>query len=315
MAATRIVPCHQQDNVLGRFHQENQIDCVPSVIWWAFEEWLVRLIQSMYENARSRVRVGCSLSDKFSVNVGVHQGSCLSQLLFTMIREALSQEFRTWCPWENMHAGDLVTIFELLEEFQEKLRLWKSIMEDLGQHGQNQGFDIWAGTQYASEVQQIPLFRVSQTQGCRHKLHFWGSCCRWVQKSCNGISVILKPDPNFRCERCSGVTRLVDGSETVQVTWQKSQWERRSSRCYSRDNLSSGGGCELSAFKRWRVANNELLLPITTTAPATGRLKKPGQNIRLNRLALDLRPTLPTGKPWVVHLDVPSDWTNPKIEW
>ena len=35
-----------------------------------------------------------------SVKVGVHQGSVLSPLLFIMVLEALSIEFRTGCPWE-----------------------------------------------------------------------------------------------------------------------------------------------------------------------------------------------------------------------
>ena len=83
---------------------EKAFDRVPRrIIWWALhklgvDEWLVRLMQSMYENARSRVRVVCNLSGVFSVKVGVHQGSCLSSLLFIMVLEALSEEFRTECP-------------------------------------------------------------------------------------------------------------------------------------------------------------------------------------------------------------------------
>ena len=83
---------------------ENAFNGVPRrAIWWALcklstDEWLVRLIQSMYENARSRMHVGCNLSEEFSVKVGFHQGSCLSSLLFIMVLEALSQEFRKGCP-------------------------------------------------------------------------------------------------------------------------------------------------------------------------------------------------------------------------
>ena len=52
---------------------EKAFDCVPRrVIWWALhklgiEEWLVQLIQSIYENARSKVHVGYNLSEEFSV--------------------------------------------------------------------------------------------------------------------------------------------------------------------------------------------------------------------------------------------------------
>ena len=91
------------------------------VIWWALcklgvKEWLVWLIQSIFEDTRSRALVGCNLSEEFSVKVGVHQGSCLSPLLF-MVLEALSQGMGcTGCPWGNLYANDLVIVTEPLEE-------------------------------------------------------------------------------------------------------------------------------------------------------------------------------------------------------
>ena len=77
---------------------EKAFDRVPrKVIWWALrklgvDEWIVRLVQGMYSNARSRVRVGEGYSDEFEVKVGVHQGSVLSPLLFIIVLEALSRE-------------------------------------------------------------------------------------------------------------------------------------------------------------------------------------------------------------------------------
>ena len=75
---------------------EKAFDRVPwKVIWWALrklgvEEWIVRLVQVMYANAWSLVRVGEEYSEEFEVKVGVHQGSILSQLLFNIVLEALS---------------------------------------------------------------------------------------------------------------------------------------------------------------------------------------------------------------------------------
>ncbi len=63
------------------------------------EEWIIRLVQSMYANANSRVRVGGGLSENFDVKVGVHQGS----VLFIMVLEALSREFHACVPWEDLY--------------------------------------------------------------------------------------------------------------------------------------------------------------------------------------------------------------------
>ena len=107
------------------------------VLWWALrslgiEEWAVRVIQGMYVNARSRVRVNGQYSEEIGVGVGVHQGSVLSPLLFILVLEALSREFRTGVPWELLYADDLVVIADSLEECISKLRVWKAGMESKG---------------------------------------------------------------------------------------------------------------------------------------------------------------------------------------
>ena len=68
----------------------------------------------MYANSRSRVRVSEGYSEEFEVKVGVHQGSVLSLLLFIIMLEALSREFRFWVPSEDLYADDLVIIAESL---------------------------------------------------------------------------------------------------------------------------------------------------------------------------------------------------------
>ena len=54
------------------------------------EESIVQLVQGMYANAWSCVRVGKGYSEEFGVKVGVHHGSVLSPLLFIIVLEALS---------------------------------------------------------------------------------------------------------------------------------------------------------------------------------------------------------------------------------
>ena len=63
---------------------EKAFDGVPrKVLWWALrslgvEEWAVRVIQGMYVDVKSLVRVNSQYSKEFGVGVGVHQGYVLS---------------------------------------------------------------------------------------------------------------------------------------------------------------------------------------------------------------------------------------------
>ena len=113
---------------------EKAFDRVPrEVVWWALrclgvDDWIVSVIKAMYEDATT-VRVNGRESKAFSVRVGVHQGSVLSPLLFIIVLEALSREFREGLPMELLYADDLVLVAETEELLMEKLRKWKKGME------------------------------------------------------------------------------------------------------------------------------------------------------------------------------------------
>jgi len=74
----------------------------------------------MYSNARSRLQINGQYSEEFDMRVGVHQGSVLSPLLFILVLEALSREYRAL--WELLYADDLVVIADSLEECINKLK-------------------------------------------------------------------------------------------------------------------------------------------------------------------------------------------------
>ena len=113
---------------------EKAFDRVPrKVVEWALrkagvEEWIVRVVMSMYRNCQTAVNVNGTTGEPFDIKVGVHQGSVLSPLLFIIVMEALSKDLRKGLPWELLYADDLVLIAESVKELEEKYKAWKTGM-------------------------------------------------------------------------------------------------------------------------------------------------------------------------------------------
>ena len=57
-------------------------------------EVVVKAVMSLYDGAKTNLKVGSGLSDEFSVNVGAHQGSVLSPLLFAIVVDAVTERAR-----------------------------------------------------------------------------------------------------------------------------------------------------------------------------------------------------------------------------
>jgi len=70
-------------------------------------EKMVRLVISMYEDARISVECSIGNTGKLKIRVGVHQGSCLSPLLLIIVMNAMSEHVRREVPWDMLYADDL----------------------------------------------------------------------------------------------------------------------------------------------------------------------------------------------------------------
>ena len=76
---------------------EKAFDRVPrKVLEWGIRkrgipEVMVRAVMSLYEGARTRVRVGLELSEEFEVKVGVHQESVLLLLIFVIVVDVVTE--------------------------------------------------------------------------------------------------------------------------------------------------------------------------------------------------------------------------------
>ena len=223
---------------------EKVFDRVPrKVIWWALrkfgvEKWIVTLVQRMYANARSRVRVGEGYSEEFEVKVGVHQGSVLSPLLFIIVLEALLRQFRSGVPWEDLYADDLVIITESLEECVRRLLTWKEAMEKKGLRvnaGKTKIMICGMGLDLLQSSGEFPC--TACRTGVGSNSIFCNGCKHWVHKKCNGLKHLTK-DPDYRCTRCQGTACPLDGRLQKEVQVGPDKLEMVASFCYLGDMLS-----------------------------------------------------------------------------
>ena len=151
--------------------------------------WLVHLVQSMYKDVRSRIRVGDGYSEEFGVGVGVHQVSVFSPLLFIIVLEALSREFCTGCPWELLYADDLMISAESMEELLVKVQTWKTEMEKKGLRmnmGKTKVVESGINLGVLKKSGKYPCGVCQSGVGSSNAI-FCGGCKRWVHKKCSGI--------------------------------------------------------------------------------------------------------------------------------
>ena len=97
---------------------------------------------------------------------------------------------------------------------------------------------------------------------------YCAGCSHWVHKKCSGVLGSLKSNPDYRCSRCKGTARPIDGrphNEWLLV--QDKKLDVVDSFCYLGDTIGAGGGCDLSVITRIRSAWGKFweLLPILTS--------------------------------------------------
>ena len=228
------------------------------------EEWIVRLVQGMYANARSRVRVGEGYSEEFEVKVGVHQGSVLSPLLFIIVLEALSREFHAEVPWEDLYADDLVIIAASLEQCVRRLLTWKKAMEEKGLRvnaGKTKVMICGTGLNLLQSSGEF-LCAVCRTGVGSNSIF----CKGRVHKKCSGLKRLTE-DPDYRCTRCQGTARPLECRPQTEVQVGPDKLKVVPSFCYLGDMLSAGSGCELSITTRVKTAWKKFkeLLPVLSS--------------------------------------------------
>jgi hypothetical protein len=262
---------------------EKAFDRVPrEVLWWSLrqmkvDEWLVKVIMSMYDDVTTAVKVKGKASDDFEVKVGVHQGSVLSPLLFIIVLEALSQHFRCGLPWELLYADDLVIIAETEGELMEKVRKWKEGLEMKGLKvnvGKTKIMRCGVGTVQVEESGKWPCGVCGKGVG---NSILCTRCGKWIHKRCSKVQGKFRSNDNFQCSKCSEPQGMKDtkNDKSSLVLDDGVEFGLVDRFCYLGDMISAGGGAELASRTRVRCAWGKFreLSPILTSRGASLKIK------------------------------------------
>ena len=80
--------------------------------------------------AKTIVGAGSELAEEFLVQVGVHQESVLSPLLFAIVVHVISEKAREGLMNEILYADDFVLMSESKENLKEKCLKWKEAFKN-----------------------------------------------------------------------------------------------------------------------------------------------------------------------------------------
>jgi len=211
-------------------------------------EVIVKAVMSLYKSAKTRVRVESKKSEEFLVEVGVHQGSVLSSLLFAIEVDVVTKCARKGLMNEILCADNLV--LTSLEELQEKFRKWKQACESKGMKVNLAKTKMMVSL---SEGERLNS-KINPCGTCRMRvianLLLCTKCGKWIHEKCTrmkrGTPRVAK---NFVCSRCRNVTEgrvepidnLCDDVMTVGAF------------CYLGDRMNASGSCKVAITARTRI--------------------------------------------------------------
>ena len=78
-------------------------------------EILVKVVMSLYEGSKMKVKVGSEFSEEFFEAVSVHQEPVLSPLLFAIVVDVVTENPREGVMKEVLYLDDLVLMSKMME--------------------------------------------------------------------------------------------------------------------------------------------------------------------------------------------------------
>jgi len=134
----------------------------------------------------------------------MHQGSPLSSLLFAVVMEALSREFRVALPWELLYTDDLVVIAETEDDLIKRLNEWKDFVENRGMRVNMNKTKVMISGEWQKVMQKAVRWPCGVCgRGVSNNSMQCTSCQKWVHRKCSCIKgSMYKVTKTFICRGC-----------------------------------------------------------------------------------------------------------------
>ena len=157
----------------------------------------------------------------------------------------MSREFCTGTPWELLHADDLVIIAETEDELRMKLIKWKTNLEAKVLRVNIRKTKIMISRVDLQTLKDSGKYPCSVCRkGVGSTSIYCTGCLNWVHKICSGVIGKLKQNPDYRCNRCKGTARTIDGRPYNEWLFEQDiKLDVVDSFCYLGDTMGAGGGC------------------------------------------------------------------------
>ena len=192
---------------------EKALDRIPrNVVEWAMikkgiPQALVGAVISLYKGARTKLNVAAHLSEEFEVNVGVHQGSVLSPLLFTIVVDVGTNEIKEGMLQEILYADDIVLIAEIMAELYENYYDRKIALE-----GKGLKVNLTKTKVMVSRIRQVTVKPFSKKDPCVSRGRktilnavLCKSCGNWIHGRCAKKKMVINRHTiDLKCRKWKG---------------------------------------------------------------------------------------------------------------
>ena len=147
-------------------------------------EAYINIIRDMYAGCKTSVMTSAGKTKEIEIEVGLHQGSALSPLLFVIIIDVITEEIDEGTPWAMLFADDLVLCDTDRQMMELRLERWRECMEKNGlkvsraktEHLQTPGDTDPVRMKRYMETEMVNLLSETAKAGYRRRTR----CLRWL---------------------------------------------------------------------------------------------------------------------------------------